>query len=299
MRHPANIAMALPYQTSDFDSKAFGTSGRFRGARSIEAEEGVRHYDSVTIILFYELKGTQMIRIAICDDDPSIRTIAYEQVQIIFRQIAIPNSVSQFSNGNDLLASCMNRSIFDLYLLDIEMPGLNGLETARIVRQANADAVIIFLTSYEQHARAGYSVKAHRFVLKSCMETELKEALTSAIPLTRDQPGRVLFLTDKNEKLQIPIHDIVFFEVVNRKIIVHTANESYKSRERLPFAEFCALFAAANFSLCYRGIMVNLDAVWSLQNDAITLTNNQKLPVSRQYLSPLTRLIADRSRGET
>lgn len=240
-----------------------------------------------------------MIRIAICDDDPSIRMIAYEQVQIIMRHMAIPNSVSQFSNGDDLIASCMNGATFELYLLDIEMPGLDGIETARIVRQANADAVIIFLTSHEQHARAGYSVKAHRFVLKSCMETELNEALTSAIPLTRDQPGRVLFLTDRNEQLQIPIRDILYLEVVSRKIIVHTADSSFKSRERLPFAEFCALFANANFSFCYRGIMVNLDAVWSLQHDAITMTNNQKIPVSRQYLSPITRMIANRLRGET
>lgn len=240
-----------------------------------------------------------MIRIALCDDDPGIRKIAHDLVQRTLRQMGIRITVSLFSSGNDLISSCMNGSTFELFILDIEMPGLDGLETARIVRQANSDVIIIFLTSHEQHARAGYAVNAHRFVLKSCMDTELIEALTTAIPLICDRPGRISFLTESHAQILIPIHNILYFEVSGRKIVVHTETESFRSRERLPFAEFCALFADDDFALCYRGIMVNLDAVWCLQPDGILLTNKRKLLVSRQYKSPLTRLITDRSRRGT
>ena len=238
-----------------------------------------------------------MIPIAICDDDPNIRKIAYAQVMQIMRQLAVPFTLSQFSTGSDLLASCMNGSAFELFLLDIEMPGLDGLETARIVRQANADAAIIFLTSHAQHARAGYAVQAHRFVLKSCMEAELEEALASVIPRLMKRPGRIYFQTDKLEQLQIPIQDILYFEVIDRKIVVHTESGSFTSRERILFSEFCEPFTNAGFSPCFRGIMVNLNAVWSLHVDVITLTNGHKIPVSRQYLGALTRQIADRSGG--
>ena len=140
-----------------------------------------------------------MIRTAICDDYPA-------QAQIINALIdkyknerpGAEIQLHSFGSGAELLQSMDSGNIFNLLLLDILMPELNGIELAREIRKYNEDAAMIFLTNSKDHALEAYGVSAVQYILKPVKESVLFPVLDKVIPMiNQKKESCFLFSTPK------------------------------------------------------------------------------------------------------
>ena len=119
-----------------------------------------------------------MIRISICDDDAVSLKVIKEKVKGWFEEYHRDQTclIEAFSNGKELLSNLRENS-FDLFILDLEMPKINGLELAKQIRTILPFTMIIFLTSHIKFAVEGYKVQALRYITKDRIDLELPEAL--------------------------------------------------------------------------------------------------------------------------
>ena len=105
-----------------------------------------------------------MIRIALVEDEAEVRAQLQGYVQRHTRQYGTEFAVTEFADGMELLDDY--RPVYDILFLDVEMKHLDGMETARRVRELDKDVIIVFITNMAQYAIGGYAVGALDYVLK-------------------------------------------------------------------------------------------------------------------------------------
>ena len=112
------------------------------------------------------------MRIGICDDIREEVEKQEKQVRQITYQIGIRADIRKCYSGMDLLMEIELSGQFDIILLDIELGGMNGIETARQIRESDVNCNIIFITSFEQYSKEAISVHMHKWKILSVMFTK-------------------------------------------------------------------------------------------------------------------------------
>ena len=119
-------------------------------------------------------QGSDNMRIAICDDEVSIVQILEEKIKKL-----LPDAViDKYLSGDELIAS---GSKPDILFLDIQMPGMDGMETAKMLRQDNEDMILIFVTAAEEYVFQAFDVGAFHYLVKPFSDEKLKEVVTKAV----------------------------------------------------------------------------------------------------------------------
>ncbi len=231
------------------------------------------------------------MNIAICDDNPIIlgqlETIIETSIN---RQHEILNC-DVFLSGNDLLNKIStDNKVYQIYLLDIEMPGINGLQVAEIIRENDDKAIVIFLTSHKQLMQKAFDVLAFYFLLKLLDENELKHIIRKAIDKINSSRNLFYFQVSKS-KYCIPYESILYFESDKRLVKVHTEKELYSYYDTMQ-----NLMKKLNLSVfvqTHASFIVNLNYVKILQGDVVVLTNNCMIPVSKKYIKDFNKCYRD------
>lgn len=179
---------------------------------------------------------------------------------------------------------------FDVVFMDIEMPALNGMDTAKELRLIDEYVVLIFVTNMAQYAINGYEVGALDFVLKpvSYFSFSLKIKKALSYSLRQKDDGICLETTEGPVKLRTA--DIYYLETEKHYIIIHTSRGDYKMRASMTETE--EIFKNRNFARCNTSYLVNLSYVSKIKKDTVFVGEAQ-LPVSRArktpFLNALTR----------
>ena len=202
-----------------------------------------------------------MFKLAICDD--SARDTEYlRRLCNGFKENA-ELSVSAFSNGADLLSE-HTRVIFDIVLLDVDMPGDNGLEIGKALRAISAQTVIIFVTSYPQYAIEAYDCEAFHYLLKPCDEQKLYQVINRAISKLKVTKKYHLIKTQKMT-VKLKISEIYYVECCRKHIIYHTQNDSFDTIGTL--SETYDLLKEYGFFQVHQGYLVNFEKIkWDFIN---------------------------------
>ena len=125
-----------------------------------------------------------MISIAVCDDNELQRDILQDMLDQYREERGAELKTSAFSSGNDLIDAVRGGERFDIFLLDIIMNGMNGLETAVVLRSSGCDGHVIFLTASPEYAVASYEVNALYYMLKPIDRDKLFKILDLAVSKT-------------------------------------------------------------------------------------------------------------------
>ena len=151
------------------------------------------------------------MRIAICDDEKAFLRKFRREISEILNEADY--ELTEFTSGENLLETHKEQK-FDIVILDIEMTGINGLDTAREIRKSDRSAVIAFLTSYESFAVQGYEVKAERYILQqpSNMYKEQLESLFNEYRLKH----KMFVYNNVNKAFSARLSNIQYFEVYVR-----------------------------------------------------------------------------------
>lgn len=225
------------------------------------------------------------MKIAICDDSPAYR----EQVQSILNEFAQPRhrevAVSVYEHPNALLDDVTRFGGFDIYILDIIMPMVNGIQLGIQLRRCDPQGKIIYLTSSQEYALDSYRTKAFDYILKPIRKERLLAALEEAAAAISNRREKSIIVKNRENTVKLTLDSILYAELADRKIRYATigGNVIEGSSIRTTFAEAIGdLLADSRFVLCGPGLAVNLYYITMANNDSLVFKNGQQLYVGKR-----------------
>ena len=206
------------------------------------------------------------MKIAIVDDLKTELDLLRGYLNDFANEQAIEISIDSFESGDIFLAQFKGQ--YDLIFMDIDMPGLNGIDTARAIREIDENVVLMFVTAMPQYALVGYEVDAIDYVIKPVsypdFALKLKKALRYVKQNKADEP---LILQTKDGLVTINIRDIYFVEASLHYCIYHTKDGEYKVREKISAVE--QRLTPFDFARCNAGYLVALKHVKAIIKDDV------------------------------
>ena len=211
------------------------------------------------------------MRILICDDDLSITQSLSQIIKTYFNKKKVNNlDIITFNDGDSLLS---DKSQKDIVFLDVEMPGLNGIETAKELRHMDSNVVIMFITNMAQYAIHGYEVEAVDYVLKPLSYADFEMKVQKALRyIARNEDANVKLCT-KDGMVHLAVSDIYYIEVRSHYLIYHTTREEYMVRGVMKETE--EQFAKYHFARCSHGYLINLKYVQSVNGNIVTVAGEE------------------------
>ena len=222
------------------------------------------------------------MRIAICDDEKKLRNSLRRVLETQLQLDGVEYEIEDYECGEDLLAG-MEHKVPDILFLDIEMSGIDGMETARELRKKYQDTVLIFVTAYPDFVFQGYEVHAFHYILKPYKEEKIREVLGKAVEETGQSMEKYYLVEQKTGTLRLPFGKVLYFKSEGRTVEAVTvgsaACESVKFYGKLgEIEEEMPSF----FIRIHNRYLVNLKYVDKLEGSSLEC-GGQILPVSRAY----------------
>lgn len=218
-----------------------------------------------------------MIHIAICEDNIPVQA----QIENYISEILKDCPVDVFSSGEELLSFLSKeKQRFSLYLMDISMPGISGIETAAAIRERDPYALIIYITDYKEYVYEVFETLPYRFITKPIDKEIFHRALSDAVNYITDRGELFHFHVDRVQ-YQIPFQEIIYFESHLRRITLHTGEETvsfYGKLQDLPKRLNPMLFVRTHASY-----LVNMEYIRCIRDTEILLCTGGHIPVSRKY----------------
>ncbi len=217
------------------------------------------------------------LKIAICDDEAGQREYLRDVVAAWAKKNRHGADVREYESAKSFLFDYGEEKDFDILLLDIEMPEINGIELARTVRAENSTVQIVFVTGYYEYFSDGFDVSALHYLIKPVNEGRLCPVLDKAVSNLAYRQRSVLMSTSEGD-VKISIGDIMYLESEGVYVIVHTTKQKYRVRNTL--AKLSQQLDGTFFKV-HRSFVVGLKYVKMISRTQITMINGDVLPISR------------------
>lgn len=227
------------------------------------------------------------MKIAICDDEKIYRDLMESYIEAWAKERGRTTALFPFSNGEELLKSREENS-YDVVLLDIQMPGIDGMSIARRLREAGDETCLLFITGYEEYMAEGYEVEAFRYLLKPVKEEKLWEALDRFCLRKRKTPECLVAETGEGRK-RVAVKEITFIEAFAHNCELHTVKGGIEVKTGISELEKQAKEFGLPLFRCHRSYMVNIAQVTGIEKDAAVLADGGRIPVSRRMYHDLNQ----------
>ena len=251
-----------------------------------------------------------LVRAALCEDEDRVRGLLARSLQMEFVAVGIGLAIDSYADGEALLAALAGGARYDVYFLDIEMPGVNGIEVCRQIRRgipgsagapglpASPDALVVFVSNKEELVFQSLEVQPFRFMRKSHFVEE-QEATVHAIAAELERRrGHIISLSDAGtgKTYRVDVNELVYVEVLDKRCTVHTTAGTIDIRCRL--ADIEALLEGQPFLKPHRSYLVNGRFVFNVGRTALTLTTGEEIPLSRNRAAEVKQQFLELVREE-
>lgn len=226
-----------------------------------------------------------MIRIALVDDDKEFLDILRKFVMEYFENIDTSCYVEGFSDSSYFFDEVMERDYFDIGLLDIEMPTLNGIDLAKKLRQNEKTIPIVFLTAHSELVRVGYEIKAFDFLSKTQIKEELPKVFNRFIQEMRTQSRQVYTISTNARVEKIPYSNIIYIYKSGQNSVFVLKN--METWERGSLRDVIKRLDDPMFMKIERGYIINLEHVSNVNSRNVILSNGAEIKASRELISEL------------
>lgn len=220
-----------------------------------------------------------MLKIAFCDDDLEILKELGILLDKYKKERDEDLTYTVFQSPLELLAAIEKGFSFDISFLDILMPGENGIETAKEIRQYDNNMKIIFLTSSPEFAVQSYTVGAYFYQLKPVWEESFFRLMDAVLAECEKKKKNSLILRSKDGITRIDLQQLEYCEVLGRKLLFHLENgavlESAGSLDDLAGQ----LMQYSNFFRPHRSFLVNMEYIQNISSRSIKMVNNAEIPI--------------------
>ena len=225
-----------------------------------------------------------MIRICISDDDPVSSNILQQTLTEYLSTHKISFEIDQYEEGEGLLkALFVEDETYQIYFLDILMPGITGIQTAKEIRKLDKSAHIIFLTSSSEYALEGYEVRAYDYLQKPLNQERLFQTLSELFGTLEKPSAKWLQLKSGGIVKNIPYNNICYIEAQRNKLLV-VQNNGEKVESYGTFSSILSLLKEeAEFTQTHRSYIINMRYIREFTSTSIKLQSGVEIPVSRNF----------------
>lgn len=229
-----------------------------------------------------------MIRIGVAEDDPAGARLLLYYLDKYREEHGEEFDVATFPDGEALLNRY--RPDFDILLLDIEMPKVDGFTVAQRIRAVDQHVVIVFITNMTNYAIRGYEVEALSYLLKPVPYFAFSQQLKRSIERIRGRSTDYLSFTANGEIVRLDTSQILYLESIKHRVVVHAIGAQYSFTGALKNLE--AELEGHGFFRSNNCYLVNLRHVVSVTQTSCVLRGGDDLVVSRPrrkaFLAALT-----------
>ena len=232
-----------------------------------------------------------LLRIAICDDEKEAVIQHEDIVKRSLRSCGIGYEIVTYNRSSNLLFDITDdHFFFDLILLDIEMPGITGMELSEKIKLYLPNVKIIFITSHIEYAIDAFELSIFRYVPKSNLTDRLVAAITDAAKLIELEAGKEYIIQAAGRMEKIPYKDIFYIQRDGGKnsmlVSVMGISKVRKSLQQI-FKEL----DTPEFIFIDRGYIVNIIQIMKISDGMAYLKNGEKMPISRSHLQEVKKQI--------
>jgi len=231
-----------------------------------------------------------MYKVAICDDK-SVFLNRIENKIIEFSSIEKVLIRTKTYRNSEVLISDLKQSLYyDIVILEIEMPGHNGLEVTGKIRKYLPHAIIIVATSHKQYAVKAYEYSVFRYILKSEIDTYLPLVLKDAVESLMAQESRFLLVESKKRCQKIMLIDIYYIYKEQKNSVIILKDGRVKMRQSLTMTY--KSLNSEDFIWIERGYIVNMSHVDRLMNNNLyMMKSDYYIPISNSHLQDVKKII--------
>ena len=222
------------------------------------------------------------MRVVICDDELLQREELREYIYKVFEEVEEELELLIFKSAEEVLKEKDVLNHTDIFILDIKMDEVSGMDLAKIIRKENDISEIIFITSLVDYIQEGYTVRAYRYLLKPINYEELKTHLLSCINDIKKKKDNFMMIENKGIVHKVPINEIMYIEVIKKELTIHTKHTNYKTKNSMDKVE--KELEKFNFYRCHKSYLVNMKYIETIDKNEIIINGN-KIPVSKHRIS--------------
>lgn len=228
-----------------------------------------------------------MLNLAFCDDDKIFLQKVIPIIKQEFAKHKVKVNCSVFTRGDNLIRDFKLRNpYFDIIFLDIDMPVKNGKEIAKELRTMDKKFKLIFITSFENEALNMFQYDVTAFLPKDKIQIYLGDSIIRLIQkIEEDYPKmqffRIYDLSEKIAEIKLPLNDIKYIEVLQKRIFIHSTFESYELYH-YRFTELVDRYTVLGFLDIHRTCIVNPKFVVKIGENSVWLDDGSELLLSRR-----------------
>lgn len=218
-----------------------------------------------------------MVRIKILEDDPADRDTLIECLRKYEREQGQSFSITAYDNPSDFMDNYHMDA--DLIFMDIELPGINGIETSHQLRAADPVVALVFITNMEQYAIKGYEVDALDFVIKPINYYRFSSMMLRALRNLPVRDEKEVILQAAGTIRRMRISQIYYVEIQDHLLLYHTDMGRIEAWGKLSDVE--AELDTYNFARCSSAHLVNMQHITSVSKTEV-IVGSTKLPISQR-----------------
>lgn len=216
------------------------------------------------------------MKIFICDDELPILNSIIEKMQ----KISPEEAIQGFSSAHNLLQE-LHQTSCDVLLLDIDMPGISGMDIAKQLNQMEHKPLLIFVTNHDELVYESLQYHPFGFIRKSHFDDEIEKVLEDCKKELGSRDLRFHFKMS-NQNVVILLSDILYFEADGNYLKVYTATENYRFRSTVTAVENS--LTDKGFARVHKGFLVNQSAVKIIGKDTLEMINGTIIPLGKSYI---------------
>ena len=215
------------------------------------------------------------MKIVVCDDNLNIVNEIKKMLNEYSAVRNVPLEISAFDNGNAVLDSNDN---YNIAILDVEMPDMNGIALGEELRKRNKQIVLIYLTAHSQYLDSALNLNAARFFEKPIDKDRFFSGIDNAIERI-DNTTINFFIRDDKTQVRVTAESIIYIEISHRKTKVVTEDKTYFTTHTLDY--FKDKLVSSIFAQPHKSYIINFNFITAYERDEIVLDGQYKIPVSR------------------
>ena len=227
----------------------------------------------------------QELLIAVCDDNQNELEAIVNMVTHIFHESEQNFKIVQYDNAAALLKTVEKGNPFHIFLLDVMMDDMTGLELAKAIRKLGDQTAVVFVSSNRELALYGYEVAAERYLAKPLQEEKLREALLHCLKKWQDKK-EILIPTGQGQ-YRTSFSEIQYIEAFERGTRFVLTDEIVETK--LKFSDAAMLLPRSSFVICHRAYIVNIAQTKRIHPYEFDMKSGMKVPISRHRYNEVNR----------
>ena len=222
--------------------------------------------------------GTMLLRIAIVEDDAPERAKVRSCLEELAESDRLELEIDEYPSGMAFTMGEMKG--YDIVLMDVDMPKMNGIEAARQLRQVDKSAVLVFVTNMVQFAVSGYEVEALDYIIKPINRYSFLLKMRRAVSRTAGRDEGVISIRSGGVLHRVETGTIHYLEVQGHYVTFHTSSGEYTEYTTLKAVK--ENIRQKGFAQCSQSFLVNLRYVASVSRESLVIDDGTVIPISRK-----------------